>query len=231
MSINYATFENNLTSDPDDYTALVISKGTVEIDGIIERMLESGSTVVKADIISVLEDYETAIANLLLEGMNVNTPSCNYTVSVKGVFDSAVDSFDSSRHQLLPSISAGKRLRKVIMERGALVKQEAVKKYPNLQEFIDTATGEKNSAATSGGLGQIVGHRLKFEATDPAQGIFFIAEDDSETHVESIAKNKPSELIFLMPTLASGNYQLAVRARFGQDDIRTGTLEQTLSVA
>jgi hypothetical protein len=84
MSINYVLLENNLTSDPDNYMAMVQSIGTAELDDVIERMIEMGSTVVKADILCVLEDYHSAIENMVLEGMNVNTPGANYSVSRPG---------------------------------------------------------------------------------------------------------------------------------------------------
>ena len=74
MPIHYALHENNLTSDPNDYTAYVQPVDTVEMDDVIERMIQRGLTVVKADILSVLEDYYAAIESMVLEGMNVNTP-------------------------------------------------------------------------------------------------------------------------------------------------------------
>jgi hypothetical protein len=77
-------------------------------------MIEQGSTVVKADILSVLEDYHSAIENMVLEGMNVNTPGANYSVSIKGIFDGQADTYDPSRHQVSPSTNPGRRFRKAI---------------------------------------------------------------------------------------------------------------------
>ena len=100
MSINYALFENSLTSDPGDYMALVQSTGTAELEDVIARMIQQGSTVTRPDIVSVLADYHTAIENLVLEGLNVNTPLANYGASIKGIFDGPADSYDPSRHQV-----------------------------------------------------------------------------------------------------------------------------------
>jgi len=49
MPINYVLFENQLTSDPTDYMAMVQPTGAAELDDIIERIIQQGSTVVKAD--------------------------------------------------------------------------------------------------------------------------------------------------------------------------------------
>ena len=233
MPINYGLFVNNLTSDPSDYMAMVQPTGTAEMEAIIERMIQQGSTVVKADILSVLEDYHSAIENMVLEGMNVNTPSANFGASVKGVFDGQADSFDPSRHQLKGIVSPGKRFRKAIKERGQATKQEAVKPMPNLLEYTDLNSGERNSVLTPGGMGQVVGHRLKFDGSDADQGIYFVAEGGGATKVDVVGRNKPGEVMFIVPAgLASGDYTLEVRATIhGGEDVRTGALGATLTVS
>jgi hypothetical protein len=232
MSINYALFENHLTSDPDDYRALVQSNGTAELEDVIDRMIEQGSTVVKADILSVLEDYHTAIENMVLEGMSVLTPGANYGASIKGVFNGQADGFDPSRHQVRPTVSPGSRFRKAVEERAQPAKQEAVRPKPNLLEFTDLNSDVRNSTLTPGGMGQVVGHRLKFDAEDAAQGIFFIAADGSETEATVVGRNMPAELMFLIPEgLLAGDYTLEVRAGFGDDDVRSGALDAPLTVS
>ena len=112
-------------------------------------------------------------------------------------------------------------------------KQEAVKPKPNPLEYTDINTGERNSVLTPGGMGQLVGHRLKFDPADPEQGVFFMAPDgSSSTRVSLVGKNMPGELMLLVPdTLVAGDYLLVVRVAFGEDDVRMGTLEATLTVA
>jgi len=232
MTINYALFENHLTSDPDDYVALVQSNGSAEMEDVIDRMIEQGSTVVKADILSVLEDYHTAIENMVLEGMNVNTPGANYKATIKGIFNGQADSFDPNRHQVRASVSPGSRFRKAVEERGQPAKQEAIRPKPSLLEFTDLNSDVRNSTLTPGGMGQVVGHRLKFDAEDPAQGIFFVAADGSETQATVVGRNKPAELMFLIPDgLLAGDYTLEVRAGFGEDDVRSGALDEPLTVS
>ncbi len=233
MPINYVLFENNLTSDPDDYMALVQPTGTADLEAVIARMIQRGSTVVKADILSVLEDYHATIEDMVLEGMNVNTPGANYGASVKGVFDGQADSFDPSRHQLSPTASPGKRFRRAIRERGQAAKQEAVRPRPNPLEYTDVNSGQRNSVLTPGGMGRVVGHRLKFDPADANQGVFFVAEGGGAVRVDVVGGNKPGELMFLAPAvMASGDYTLEVRATIrGSEDVRTGTLDATLTVS
>ncbi len=233
MAIKYVLVENNLTTDPDDYMARVQPVGAADLEAIIERMIQQGSTVTRADIVSVLEDYHTAIENLLLEGQNVNTPLANFSVSIKGVFQGLTDSFDPARHRLNAVVTPGPRLRKALRERGQVVKQEAVKAAPHPVDYIDLNSGERNGILTPGGMGEVLGHRLKFDPSDPAQGIFFIAEDGTETRVTVVGRNKPGDLMFLVPaSLAAGEYTLEVRAIFRKTtDLRVGRLDEVLTVA
>jgi hypothetical protein len=232
MAIHYVLFENKLTSAPDDYMARVQPTGTAELDDVIDRMIDMGSTVGKADAFSVLEDYYSAIESMVLEGKNVNTPAANYKASIRGVFDGPEDSFDPERHQLRGAVSSGKRFRDTIEEHGEPVKREAVKPRPNPLEYIDFTHEASNSTLTPGGMGQVVGHRLKFDPTDEAQGIFFVAEDGTETKVAVVGRNKPAELIFMVPdSLTAGQYTLEVRAVLPmRDDLRVGVLDASLVV-
>lgn len=233
MTVNYVLQKNPLSTDADNYFARVCPIGTIDIEEVIERMVQQGSTVTRADIVSVLEDYHTVIGNLLLEGHNVNTPMANFSLSIKGVFQGIGDVFDPPRHRLRAVVTAGTRLRKLVKEQGQVTKQETITPRPSPLDYVDLNSGERNGHLTPGGLGHIIGHRLKFDPTDPDQGIYFIAEDGSETRVTIIGQNKPGELIFLVPDgLTTGKYRLEVRAVLkGSKSVRRGRLDKTLTVS
>jgi hypothetical protein len=232
MPIQYALFENNLTSDPDDYMAMVQPIGTADLDMIIERMIKQGSTVTKADTLSVLEDYFTAVESMVLEGMNVTTPMANFGASIKGVFNGQTDSFNKARHQITPTATPGKRLRGMVAQKGQPVKQEAMKPAPNPLSYLDISANSRNGTVTPGGMGQVVGHRLKFDAAAENQGVFFIAADGTATRVTVIGRNMPADLMFMVPAgLAAGDYTLEVRAAFATNDIRSGALAAALTVS
>ena len=231
MSIKYVLRESSLKTAPDTCRAAVQPIGTAEMEDVIARMELHGSTVVKADILSVLEDYYSAIESLVLEGMNVNTPSANYRTSIRGAFDGLAGGFDPSQHRLVPCVSPGKRLRKVLRAGARPQKMEAVKRLPSPLEYTDRNSDARNSTLTPGGIGRLVGTRLKFDGADPRQGVFFLADDGTEVRAEVVGKNMPRELIFLVPALAVGAYTLEVRATFnGTAALRTGALEAKLAV-
>jgi hypothetical protein len=231
MPIQYVLHENNLTSDPGDYAAMVQPSASAELEDVIERVIEGGSTISRPDIFGVLEDFVRAIENMVLEGTSVNTPLANFGASIKGVFDGQADSYDPNRHQVTATVTPGSRLRAAVRKRAQVVKGEAFKPRPNPLEYTDLNSGERNSVLTPGGLGQVIGHRLKFDPADANQGVFFVG-DAGATRAEVVGRNKPGELMFLVPAgLASGEYTLQVRAViYGGEEVRSGALAATLSV-
>ena len=66
------------------------------------------------------------------------------------------------------------------------------------------------------------------------RALFLVATAGGETEVTSVQKNKPSQLVFLVPaTLPGGTYHLEVRARMGTGtssrQLRIGRLDATLT--
>ena len=230
MPISFALHPNNLTADPDDYTAIVQFTSSVDLDGLVERMVNSGSTVTKADILAVLEDYHATIIHLVLEGYKVTTPTANYGASIQGHFAGWQDSYSPDRHRLRATVSTGANLRRAMARRGRTQKLETVKPCPKLLEFFDYSSDSPDHLLTPGGMARLTGHRLKFDPTDLVQGIFFTAGDGQVSRVEVVAQNRPGELLFQIPAgLSPGEYAVEVRAAFGRE-VRSGQLEARLSV-
>lgn len=229
MPIHYALHPNKLTGNPKDYMAIINFTGSIDEEGVIEQMMRQGSTITRADIKAVLDNYHTAIITLVLEGFKVTTRTANYGASIKGIFSGAHDTFSSDRHHLEPQVSAGAELRREMHRNGRTGKMEGGINAPRLLAYTDVNSGSRDSLVTPGGLGRVTGYRLKFDPADPEQGIFFIAGDAS-TRVEVVGKNKPGELMFLVPaTLGPGSYTLLVQAAF-KDKLRQGKLLASLSV-
>jgi hypothetical protein len=231
MAVNYYLRENKLTQEENDYMAYVMSARQVDLNQVIERIIEHGSTVNKADIVSVFTDFQDTLQSLLAEGAFITTPFANFSSSIRGVFMGAVDDYDSARHQITVNLNAGAELRRFMRENVSAQKQEPTFTGPKPLQFIDSNTGENNSVVTAGGLGILIGNRLNFDQSDPKQGIYFVSEDGQEFRVEVVGHNRPSNLSFIIPgEITSGDYQLFVRSKAGNLD-KEGKLERLLSAA
>ncbi len=230
MPLKYALFENHLTSDPNDYMAVVQELQSKSQNDIIDLMIGRGSTVTKAEALSVMEEYASAIEQLLKDGYAINTPLFNLSPSVKGIFGSADEPFNPNTHRVQINISTGTRLRSI----GSSVVTERIKgssPRPDPEYLYDLGSDSRNESLTPGNIAQIRGSRLKFEESDPQQGIFLIAADGTETRVNTVSRNKPAQLDFLVPNLNAGEYRLEVRAiLYKGKELRKGAVSLLLTV-
>ena len=231
MSINYSLFENNLTSNPNDYTAVVQNQTSRSKEDIIEEMISRGSTVTKAEALSVLEEFEAAVERALIKGDSINMPLFRISASIQGVFNGDGESFDRSRHYVRLNVNPGSRIGE-IAEGIKVEKIPATSPAPALRAFRDIESELLNEVLTPGGAGEISGSRLKLDPTDENQGVFFIGDDGTTIRANSVIRNKPSNLIFMIPSeLRSGNYQLEVRMSPPRSkQLRTGQLDRLLVV-
>lgn len=229
MAIKYYLQPNPITPDPNDQSARVISNQVHDLESITKEMLKRGSTVTEADILAVLKVFFEVVADEVAEGNNVNLPLVNIKPSVNGVFTSATDSFDASRHIKKASITAGILLNQK-MSSATVEKTTQALTAPVLIEFMDINSQNTNAIVTSGGIGQITGEELKFNPDNAAEGIYFVAADGSAIKVTVIASRTEGKLVFSIPTLAVGAYTLEVRKGYGSSNamVRTGSLQDAL---
>jgi len=237
MTIRYALFENNLTSDPDDYAAQVDLSGSSDLEDIVRRMLDQGSTVTEADIRAVLADAIKATQSLLLDGRRVNFGGlCDLYPRIRGKFTGPADGFDPARHKVDVGASPGAAVRSHVRAEAQVEKVEAVKPAPSIVEYRDLASGEANGTITPGTIGTLVGHRLKYNAAEADEGIFILPQGGGtipQVKVELVRKNSPAELVFIVPALpANPTVLIEVRARVrGGEQMRSGRLDALLTKA
>ena len=234
--LKYSLRENLLTPAPDDYMAQAADVRTYTLDEIIDLMMDKGTTLTRADVAATLQVYGEVCSSLIKDGAALNTPLMNTSMSISGVFDGANDSFDKKRHTVNLNITAGTLLRdaagKVKCE-----KTEGASTDPYITEVTDIVTGTVNTTLTKGGVVQLVGARLKFDAKDTAQGIFFVPETGNPVRASVIAENKPARLMAIIPAdLAAGTYYIEVRTKIigssqKSKTLKTGKFDKPLTPA
>jgi hypothetical protein len=230
MAIHYFLLRNKLVDEPNTYAARVRARGTADLDYVIAEICKRETTVGEADVRSVMTEYSKIIEDLLQKGLNVIMPLVQYRASIRGNFDRASDGFDPSRHQLRALAIPTKRLQQALSH-VQVVKEDPVEENPYLKEFQDVDSGAFDSILTPDGMGLLTGRRLRFDPGDPTQGIFFIDSGGGESRVEKAGKIMPAELVFVIPSLSPGDYNLEVRSiPDGSDKICVGRLAALLTV-
>jgi hypothetical protein len=226
MPIKYYLQPNPVTPDPNDQSARISAGSVFNLDDIIKMMMERGTMVTETDARAVVLLFMDVVAKAVANGNNVNTPLVNLRPGITGVFTSVLDNFDPSRHTLRANLSSGTLLLE-LMAAAAVEKITQPMPAPVILEYLDIGSGVAGSIITPTGIGQITGEELKYDPQNPAEGIFFIATNGTETKVTSIARRTEGQLMFSNPAgLAAGNYSLEVRRNYTKDGaLRRGILE------
>lgn len=234
--LKYSLRENLLTPAPDDYMAQAADVRSYTLDEIIDLMMEKGTTLTRADVAATLQVYGEVVSAIIKDGSAVNTPLMNTSMSISGVFDGANDSFDKKRHTVNLNITAGTLLRDAVTK-VKCEKTEGVSTDPYITEVTDIVSGKTNEVLTKGGIVQITGSRLKFDAKDASQGIFFVPETGNPVRASVIAENKPARLMAIIPAdLAAGTYYIEVRTKIigssqKSKTLKTGKFDKPLTPA
>ena len=211
--LKYALRENLLTPQPNDYMAQVTDSRSYNLEQIIDKMIERGSTLTKADITAAMQVYTETVCSLLEEGLQINTPLINTSMSISGVFEGATDSFDTSRHTVNINITPGTKLKETL-SKVKTQKVEAASTDPFVTEVKDIVSGKVNESLTKGGILQAVGARLKFDNSDEAQGVFLVPETGSAVRCGVVAENKPARVMAMIPAdITAGTYYLEIRSK------------------
>jgi len=232
MSIDYALYQNKLTEATDLYAAKVLITASADLETIADRIVEQGSTVTRTDVIAVLEGSVIAVENMLLEGARVNFGGLfDVFPKIKGKFSGITDHYDPSRHQVDVAAAPGARVRKTVRENATVTKLETVLPKPLVLEYFDLSTGEVNNHITVGNIGTINGSRLSFDPSESDEGIYLVDPTGvGTTKVTAIQKNKPSQLVFMVPDVPMPSLYLEVRKRFtATGELRVGKLDTILT--
>lgn len=232
MAIKYYLQPNPVTPDPADQSARVAPNTTLDLNALVSKIIKRGTLVTETDAKAVLNVFFDVVSDEVADGNSVLLPIVNIRPSITGVFSSATDSFDHSRHVKKASLSAGVLLNQKVSS-AAVEKITSSVPNPVLLEYADINSQTVNSKITPGGIGQIVGEELKFDPASATEGIFLISSNGTETKITILATRTEGKLMFSIPAgLAAGSYSLEVRKGYGNSGtLRTGALADALQVA
>ena len=233
MSVTYRLVPNRLGNGDHDYLTKTRSTLKVSYEQLIEDMIEYHSTVTRSDIMAVMEIFHDVVAKHLLDGVFVSTPLVNLRPSVKGRI--AINGSTGEPLEIIAKVHAGSFLRRT-MEQASLSKlPTGVLGSPAPMFYVDDTTGQFNQVLTSGGKGQLQGERMKFDTSDPAQGVFLVdTQSGSAEKVETAGLISGAVIALILPaTLVAGtDYELEVRAlNESNGELRTGKLPFELTAA
>ncbi|OHD12120.1 MAG: hypothetical protein A2Y41_00035 [Spirochaetes bacterium GWB1_36_13] len=211
----------------------VALKGSYDKNMLINRMLDMGSTITKADILAVLNNFEKAVRNICLEGNKVTIGEfMQFTPSMSGKFESELDGFDPSKHELYVTAQISSVFNNEFELSSTCEKVSSVEKKPNLIQVADVGTGELNKVVTKGDIISIGGENLKFDETEPDEYLRFVNKTNQADFISIIKfqKKTDKELVFLFPDTAITEGYFEVANKMNTLNLRVGRTQISLLV-
>ena len=231
-------YDNVLTKDnPNDYIARTVSERSLNVKQICEAAVNrGGSDVSAASMQHATELFLKEMGYQLCDGYSVNTGYFTASTLIRGVFDSPSETFNSDKHTILFQFNQGEKLRAEIPSIEVSILGIADASSAILQ-VTDVKSGSVNDLLTPGRNLRISGNKIKIAGEDAANGVFFVdtaTQARMAVDASDIVTNNPSEVIIVIPALASGNYTMEIVTQYmGSGTLkepRTAEFDKTLTV-
>ena len=208
---------NTLTKDNDrDCIADVHAHAaTQRNEDIAEIITKERSEFRKETIINILNMRDKAVKDLIQEGLSFMDGLVQISPRVSGVWETENSSYDEKIHKRTVDLVPTTDLRTALDAIGVKV-LGAKEETARITEITDTATGLKDGSLTIGDDIIIEGSKIKVDETDPAQGVFFKAENGTEYKTNRrLSVNNPSQIIARIPKeVPEGKVEVIVRTKF-----------------
>ena len=230
-------YPNLLTEDPNDYAARVISERSLNVSEICKEAVGRGGAQTTAEAMEHnVNLFLKEMAYQLCDGFSVNTGYFTASTQIRGVFNSAGETFNSEKHSILFQFNQGETLRKELANITVEVTGVGDASL-TVNEVIDVKTGSVNDLITANRNLKIRGYKLKIVGESPNNGITFVNLANNErtkVDISDIVTNNPSELIIVTPALKAGTYQLEITTQYAVGSLlkepRTFLFEKVLTV-
>ena len=208
---------NTLTKDNDrDCIADVHAHAaTQRNEDIAEIITKERSEFRKETIINILNMRDKAVKDIIQEGLSFMDGLVQISPRVSGVWETENSPYDEKVHKRTVDLVPTTDLRTALDAIGVKV-LGAKEETARITEITDTATGLKDGSLTIGDDIIIEGSKIKVDETDPAQGVFFKAENGTEYKTNRrLSVNNPSQIIARVPKeVPEGKVEVIVRTKF-----------------
>jgi hypothetical protein len=207
--------KNELTSNPNDYIAVISPMGSINKKGLIQSIIDEGIELKAETIEDVITRYNRHAAQHAVNGWNVDTGLVYLRPVVTGAFYGK--KFDPGKNSVYISATQGLDIRKEIAQTEVELLGEAPDVMSILQ-VINLQSKLADGTLVRGRNTQVEGAYIKVAGDDPAVGVYLTnIESNAVIKLEQdhLVVNDPSKLILLIPAdVPVGTYLLKVCSQF-----------------
>lgn len=238
MSLKIMVLKNHLGTCKDPYLVRSASPViTVEFDEFIDVMARGRTTLTRTEVTGAMQLFKEELLRLLAEGKAVKTPTGTFYFSASGSLASLDASFVPDSQGTNHDVRLHHKVDKAF-ENAAKLELSI-----DRDERPDFSVPVLNTIAIAGDLpagtplrpsdtAEVKGLRLRFDAADPNQGLFFVDSSGAETRSSRYTLILPGTLHAIVPAgLAAGVYKVKLRAAVNGKDVTEGICKETVTIS
>ena len=203
--------------DTREFVGEVKSKGvTLHNEDIADIIVAKGSELRKETIVSVLNQRDTEVSEWLCSGGSFADGIVQMSPRVSGVWESAKDTFDATRHKKTLDLVLTSAFKSALEKVQVLVLGEK-NAVASIARITDTATGKTDGTVTIGDDILIEGEKIKvLDVDDEEQGVFVVDSSGAEHRVSRrLSVNKPTQVMARVPSdVSAGKVKIVVKTRY-----------------
>lgn len=217
MALKITVRKNSLPACPSPFVVHSESSDTVDFDHFVDFMAKGRTTLTKTDILAAMQLYKEELQRQLAEGKTVKTPTGSFFLCAGGTMENLDESFlpwdKTNNHEIRLHHKPERSFEAAIKEGLKTVREEKPDLGAPSITLVRSTADETPDTIRPGDIIQVRGLRLRFEAKDPGQGIFFVSESGTEQRSPFYPMILPRTILASVPqALAPGLYAVEVRA-------------------
>ena len=207
---------NRFDPEAHDYIVKGHSARSVNEEQFIAETGEYRSTVTPADMRASFEVIKATACRLVREGININTSLFKIRNTPRGRVGADAAMYPPVETGV--SMSPGLELQAAAEENLPQRTPTGSADHPCPLFYTDDLSHTANRMATIGGDGQFLGERLRFDPTDPNQGVFLVDVESGEAFRAdvSVGSIEPGSMSIRIPSnlVAGRTYHIEMRSIF-----------------
>lgn len=223
MAINFNLQEQYLHGRK-KYFARVRIKNFVNKNEFIDRMLEYGSSITKADVLAVITVFEETVRRICLEGNKINLDNfIQFTPAIAGIFESNNGKYDKTINYTRVTAQVSKVFNKKFNEDAKVEKTVKDEVAPEIHSVKNINTSAINKDYSVRNIISVKGRNLKILNKDNEYLRFY--NEKNRDHFNKILKfqrNTDKELVFLMPYTGFDKGYFEIASYMSSKSLRTG---------
>lgn len=230
MALKITVRKNSLPACSSPFVIRSESSDIVDFDQFVDFMAKGRTTLTKTDIVAAMQLYKEELQRQLAEGKTVKTPTGSFFLCAGGTMENLDESFlpwdKANNHEIRLHHKPERSFETAIKEGLKTVREEKPDLGAPSITLVRSTAEDGATGIHPGDIVQVRGLRLRFEAKDPNQGIFFVADSGAEVRSPFYPMILPRTILASVPqTLAPGLYAVEVRAAVNGKDTKRDSYE------